>query len=372
MTSADPPAGERPPPGQPPESPPGTAGSPPAGYGARPTGYGPRPAGSGARPAAHEDSPPPAGQANGGGLASAAVPPEPPRWPDGAVAAACLTFDMDAEAAVLTADISAISRMSPMSHQSYGPLVGVPRILGLLARHGIKATFFVPGYSAHRYPQVVRDIAEAGHEIAHHSYFHENTVGMDPKTEGDMLDLGLRALRDVAGVRPEGYRAPMWEMNYHTPALLAERGFSYDSSLMDSDHPYVLATGPEPGAGTLVEVPVSWGLDDWEQYAFLPGLIGSGVIESPGKAVEMWILELEALYHLGGAFVLCCHPFLTGRPSRAAALERLIERMLALPGLWITTVGDVARHTASLGMPARQVPQPVLPADAYWVARPPS
>src|SRR5579859_4532821 len=302
-------------------------------------------------------------------LASSTRPAGPIPWPGGHAAAACLTFDMDAEAAILTADISSISRMSPMSHQSYGPLVGVPRILALLARHDVRATFFVPGYSAHRYPGVVRAIAEAGHEIAHHSYFHEDTTGMDAKTEGDMLDLGLRALRDVAGVRPEGYRAPMWEMNYHTPRLLAERGFLYDSSLMDSDHPYPLAVD---GGQVLAEVPVSWGLDDWEQFAFLPGLIGSGVIESPLKALEMWTLELQALHRLGAAFVLCCHPFLSGRPSRAEALERLIERMKALDGLWITTVGEVARHTASLNLAARTVPQPVIPADAYWVARPPT
>ncbi|HEY6278274.1 MAG TPA: polysaccharide deacetylase [Streptosporangiaceae bacterium] len=313
-----------------------------------------------------------------GRLASASVPPEPITWPPGVTAAACLTFDMDAEAAVLTADISSISRMTPMSHQSYGPLVGVPRILALLQRHGITATFFIPGYSAHRYPEVVRTVAEAGHEIAHHSYFHENTIGMDEKTEADMLDLGLQALHDVAGVRPVGYRAPMWEMNFHTPKLLAERGFRYDSSLMDADYPYVLAVDEEHGArpaapgaaGTLVEIPVSWGLDDWEQYAFLPGLIGSGVIESPAKALEMWTLELEAMHRLGAAFVLCCHPFLSGRPSRAEALERLIERMKSLEGLWITTVGQVAEHTESLNLPARTSPRPVLPADAYWVARP--
>ena len=306
----------------------------------------------------------------GTGLASSTVPPGPISWPPGVTAAACLTFDMDAEAAVLTADISSISRMSPMSHQSYGPLVGVPRILALLKRHGLTATFFIPGYSAHRYPDVVRAVAEAGHEIAHHSYFHENTIGMDEKTEAAMIDLGLRALHDVAGVRPQGYRAPMWEMNYHTPRLLAERGFRWDSSLMDSDHPYALAVDGLPDA--LVEVPVSWGLDDWEQYAFLPGLIGSGVIESPAKALEMWTLELDAMHRLGAAFVLCCHPFLSGRPSRAEALERLIERMKALDGLWITTVGEVARHTASLNLAPRTCPQPVIPADAYWVARPPT
>ena len=305
---------------------------------------------------------------------SSAVPPAPIAWPAGVKAAACLTFDVDAEAAVLTADISSIDRMTPMSHQSYGPLVGVPRILATLERHGIKATFFVPGYSAHRYPATVRAIAEAGHEIAHHSYFHENTIGMDAKTEAAMLDLGLAALKDVAGVRPAGYRAPMWELNYHTPALLAERGFQYDSSLMDSDYPYALAVGGNQASGNqaggnqvLAEVPVSWGLDDWEQYAFLPGLIGSGVIESPVKALEMWTLELEALYRLGGVFVLCCHPFLSGRPSRAQALSQLIERMKAMPGLWIATVGEVAAHTMSLGLTPRTCPRPRHPEDAYWV-----
>jgi peptidoglycan/xylan/chitin deacetylase (PgdA/CDA1 family) len=301
-------------------------------------------------------------------LVSAATPAGPVAWPQGYTAAACLTFDMDAEAAVLTADINAVSRLSPMSHQAYGPLAGVPRILDLLARHGVSATFFVPGYSAHRYPAVVQAIAEAGHEIAHHSYFHENTIGMDARTEADMIDLGLEALWDVAGVRPAGYRAPMWEMNYHTPRLLAERGFRYDSSLMDSDHPYQLAVGDADAS--LIEVPAWWGLDDWEQYAFLPDLIGSGVIESPAKALEMWTLELEAMHAIGAAFVLTCHPFLSGRPARARALELLIDRMAALPGLWITTVGEVARHVAGLNLTARPCPQPVLPEPAYWVARP--
>ena len=312
----------------------------------------------------------PADPASWAALTSGSVAATPIAWPPGVTAAACLTFDMDAEVPMLTADISAIGRMTPMSHQSYGPLVGVPRILALLDRHAIKATFFVPGYSAHRYPGAVRAIAEAGHEIAHHSYFHEDTTGMDAATEADMLDLGLKALNDVAGVRPAGYRAPMWELNYHTPALLAERGFRYDSSLMDADYPYLLATTAAPGAASLVELPVSWELDDWEQYAYVPGLTGSGLIESPAKALEMWTLELEAMHRLGAAFILCCHPFLTGRPARIEALERLIERMKTLPGMWIATTGELAAHTESLRLTPRIVPQPVLPGDAYWIARP--
>jgi hypothetical protein len=120
-----------------------------------------------------------------------------------------------------------------------------------------------------------------------------------------------------------------------------------------------------------VEVPVSWGLDDWEQYAFLPDLIGTGVIESPAKALELWSLELEALYRVGAVFTLTCHPFLSGRPSRIGALNQLIEKMKALPGLWITTVHEIATYVRSLNGPARTCPQPIIPEEAYWIARPP-
>jgi peptidoglycan-N-acetylglucosamine deacetylase len=144
-------------------------------------------------------------------LASSAVPPAPIEWPAGMTAAACLTFDVDAEAAVLTADISSMDRMSPMSHQSYGPLVGVPRILALLARYDLRATFFVPGYSAHRYPAVVRAIAEAGHEIAHHSYFHENTIGTDARDPAKSFIGSEAALASAGGrVRGGGWRQRCW------------------------------------------------------------------------------------------------------------------------------------------------------------------
>jgi hypothetical protein len=162
----------------------------------------------------------------------------------------------------------------------------------------------------------------------------------------------------------------MWEMTYNTPRLLADRGFLYDSSLMDADYPYRLAVPAAGEKSTLIEVPAWWGLDDWEQYAFLPDLIGSGVIESPAKALEMWSLELEATYRIGAAFVLTAHPFLSGRPARAYALEQLIERMAGLPGLWVTTMGEVAGHVAGLGLTPRSCEQPVLPDAAYWVARP--
>jgi peptidoglycan-N-acetylglucosamine deacetylase len=265
-------------------------------------------------------------------------------WPEGQRAAAAFSFDVDAESCVLAHDPASVNRMSLMTHQAYGPRVGVPRLLRLLARRGVTATFFVPGFTADTYPDLVRRIAGDGHEIAHHGYLHEPMQGISPQAEASYIDRGLEAL-DRVGVTPVGYRAPWWELNWHSADLLVERGFLYDSSLLDGDQPYRF-TG-ESGRGSLVEIPVDWTLDDWEQYAFYPGWTGSGVIESPAKVHEMWLLEAEAHLAEGGCFVLTNHPFISGRPSKAVALERLIEEVQAMDGMWVTSLAEIAHHALS-------------------------
>ncbi|KWX66691.1 polysaccharide deacetylase [Mycobacterium sp. NAZ190054] len=281
-------------------------------------------------------------------------------WPEGRTAAAAFTFDVDAESAILWGNESVGARMSVMSHQAYGPLTGIPRILNLLDQHQIRSTFFVPGHTADRYPQAVRSIVAAGHEIAHHGYLHEQPTALTLEQEIDALDRGLAALADVAGVRPLGYRAPMWDLSWRTPALLAERDFLYDSSLMDADHPYELAI--IPGADrSLVEIPIQWALDDWEQYCFLPDISGSGLIESPRKARELWQLEFDALRRVGGCWVLTNHPFLTGRPSRAAELGELMRYVLDHDDVWVASLGEVAEHVRSLGLSPRSITPPDVP-----------
>lgn len=277
------------------------------------------------------------------------------RWPAGVRAAACFTFDVDAEAGMLADYPETATQLDVMSHQEYGPRTAVPRLLRLLDRLAIRATFFVPGYTAERWPAVVRSIRDAGHEIGHHGFMHEGSraggVEADEATEEARLVRGLEALDAVLGVRPLGYRAPNWEMTYRLPALLARHGFIYDAGLMDSDWPYRLAVSALPDAATLIELPGHWALDDWGRYNYLPGLAGSGVIESPAAVVAMWRLELEALVDEGGLFMLTNHPFVSGRASRAAALGTLIERAKAIDGLWIATAGEIATWTATLDLP---------------------
>jgi peptidoglycan/xylan/chitin deacetylase (PgdA/CDA1 family) len=250
-----------------------------------------------------------------------------------------------------------------MTHQAYGPRTGGPRILRLLERAGIRATFFIPGYSAERWPDTVRSIRDAGHEIAHHGYLHEGSRDATPEVEERRLLRGLEALDAVAGVRPTGYRAPNWELSHAMPAILARHGFLYDSGLMDSDWPYRMAVGPGQDGPTIVELPAHWALDDWEAYNYLPGITGSGVIASPSAVLERWTLELEALVDEGGLFMLTNHPFVSGRASRAVALATLVAQAKATDGLWIATCAEIAAWTASLDLPP-VVHQPlVLPGD---------
>jgi peptidoglycan-N-acetylglucosamine deacetylase len=250
---------------------------------------------------------------------------------------ACLTFDVDAEAPILAESGRYARNLGVMSHQAYGPLVGVPRILELLREYSLPATFFVPGWTADRYPQTVEAILAAGHEVGHHSYAHFSPFAQTEAEERADFERALASLRAV-GAEPVGFRCPSWEPGWRTPALVAEHGLQYDSSLMDSDKPYVLETG----AGEIVELPVHWALDDWEQYAYIPDPPFRSAIESPQKVLDLWLSELDAMRRHDCLFVLTCHPFLSGRPHRVEVLRTLIEHAVAAGDVEFKACHEVA------------------------------
>jgi peptidoglycan-N-acetylglucosamine deacetylase len=126
-------------------------------------------------------------------------------WRRGAAAAAELSFDVDAEAPILAEGDHYAEDLSSMSHQAYGPRVGVPRILELLAAREIEATFFLPGVTAERWPGTVEEILQSGHEVALHGYSHRVLPGMSEQRRD--LEMGLETLYNL-GVEPRGYRAP--------------------------------------------------------------------------------------------------------------------------------------------------------------------
>ncbi len=258
-------------------------------------------------------------------------------WLGGKAAVFVLSFDVDAESPILAHGLRHAENAMAMTHQAYGPLVGVPRLLRLLEEYSLAATFFVPGLTVDRYPETVERIAAAGHEIGHHSYNHVSPVNLSEAEEREDFERALAALERV-GVRPRGYRAAMWEATWRTPRLVAEYGLAYDSTLMDDDRPYLLETE----AGTIAELPPHWSLDDWEQYAFLPDPAIGSVIEAPGKVFDLWAHELDAMRRHHCLLMLTNHPFLSGRPGRVETLRRLIEHALERGDVDVVTAGEVA------------------------------
>lgn len=282
-------------------------------------------------------------------------------WRGDAAAVATLTFDVDAETPVLAAGRRYADQPMVMSHQSYGPDVGVPRILDLLDELSVPATFFVPGWVAENRPGLAAGIVGRGHEVAHHSYSHRAPSSLTAAEERVDFERALGVFAQQ-GIEIAGHRAAMWGASARTPGLVREFGLVYDSSLMHDDRPYRVAT---PG-GTIVELPVHWSLDDWEQYAFLPAPDIGSVIESPVKVAELWRAELNGMRHYHSLFNLCVHPFLSGRPGRALALRGFLEYALGCGDVTFARCRDVAGDVEQdASLPTREVLAPRVDQDVY-------
>ncbi|OAN33022.1 polysaccharide deacetylase [Mycolicibacterium iranicum] len=282
-------------------------------------------------------------------------------WHGGAAAVATLTFDVDAETPILAQGRHFADHLMTMSHQSYGPDVGVPRILDMLDELQVQATFFVPGWVAEHRVGLAASIVERGHEVAHHSYSHRSPVTMGPGEERADFERALTVFAKQ-GVEICGHRAALWGASRQTPSLVAEYGLTYDSSLMGDDRPYRINTESTP----IVELPVHWALDDWEQYAYLPDPHIGSVIESPLKVAEMWWAELNGMRRYQCLFNLCVHPFLSGRPSRIVALRGLIEDALELGDVHFARCRDVAvAVNADDTIGPRTLTPPHITSDVY-------
>ncbi|MCM3653821.1 polysaccharide deacetylase family protein [Metabacillus litoralis] len=275
------------------------------------------------------------------------------KWPNEKKMAVLLTFDVDAETAHV-ADPHNINRPSVLSMGTYGRRVGLNRILEVLRKYDIKSTFFVPGATAELDPTVLERIMKHDHAIGHHGYLHKRSDILTVEEEEAELVKGIDVLKKYTGKSPIGYRAPLWEMHARTPALLKKYGFVYDSSLQADDIPYVI----EGGDGTLLEIPGTWLLDDWEQFAFSGDWSMPFQIEEPDKVFRLWKAEFDALYEEGRCFNLTMHPQLIGRASRIALLDKLIAYMKTKQGVWFTTGDELARHWQKNELEFDYIPNP--------------
>jgi len=268
-------------------------------------------------------------------------------------ATVCLTFDFDA--ICIWIGPRGATSPSAISRGEFAT-VGVERILKVLSQRNIQATFFIPGHTVETYPESVHAILANGHEIGHHGYLHENPISLpDRETEREIIERGLEVMQRVADVAPTGYRSPAWDNSPHTIELLLEFGFRYESSLMAHDfRPYWCRVGDVPETDgpyifgkpvDLVEMPVSWVLDDFPHFEF----VRSGGALFPGlsagsKVEEIWKEEFTFMHREepGGVFNLTMHPEIIGRGHRILMLERLIDHIANQDDVVFTTLGAAA------------------------------
>lgn len=263
------------------------------------------------------------------------------QWPNGAKSVVAISFDSDHETPSLRD-----GNLSPaaLSQGEFGARVGVPRVLELLERHAIPATFFVPAVCALLRPDEVPRYIERGHEVGVHGWIHERNSLLARADELDLLTRALEVLTAQAGVRPTGIRTPSWDFSPDTLGVLRELGFSYDSSLMADDEPYELLEHGNPTG--IVEIPVEWIRDD-VPYFGMDRATALRPYTPPVAVGEIWRAEFDASYNAGGVFQLTMHPHVIGHRSRIAMLDALLTHIRSHSDVWITTHGDLARFTSN-------------------------
>jgi peptidoglycan/xylan/chitin deacetylase (PgdA/CDA1 family) len=272
----------------------------------------------------------------------------------------CLTFDFDAVSGWISRGLTS---PTPMSRGEFG-LVGARRILALLAKYDIRSTWFVPGHTIESFPDRCEEVVAAGHEIAHHGWTHVPPANMTKEEEEVGLTRGVKAIKKLCGRAPRGYRSPSWDLSPHTVDLLVKHGFRYDSSMMGDDYePYWARRGDvvelhEPlvlGKPTkLVEMPISWSLDDYPHFEFLrtPSYVLQGLMNARG-VLQNWsdeFLYMTRVVQDWGVLTYTFHPFVIGRGHRMLILEKLITRLLEMNaaflamedavGEWLTRSGE--------------------------------
>jgi len=260
----------------------------------------------------------------------------PARWKDGARCAVALSFDSDHETNELREGGKSIGRMS---WGQYGNRVGVPRLLELLKRHDVKASFYVPAVAALLHPDEQRRVIAEGHEIGIHGWIHELNSVLPYEAERDLMFRSTDTLETITGVRPVGLRTPSWDFSPNTLRIETELGLLYDSSLMADEDCYELVMDGTPTG--IVEVPVEWIRDD-AVYFMMHRFQSLRPYTAPKDVLDIFLREFEAAYEAGGLFQLTMHPHIITPRSRIWILEEVIRHAKAKGDVWFATHAEVA------------------------------
>lgn len=257
----------------------------------------------------------------------------------------CLTFDFDAMSGFIA---RGMTTPTPISRGEFG-VVASGRILEMLKRHDIPSTWFIPGHTLETYPEACQRVFAAGHEIGHHGWTHVPPASLAREQEEAGLVRANEAIRKLTGRHARGYRSPSWDLSPHTIELLLKHGFLYESSMMGHDYlPYRARLGDvieleQPavlGRETgLVEMPISWTLDDYPHFEFVrTNTTILGGLKPASGVLENWYDDFDYMTRImdWGIITYTCHPFVIGRGHRMLMLERLIDKLKARGAVFLT------------------------------------
>lgn len=249
----------------------------------------------------------------------------------------CLTFDFDGISGFIARGQTSVSWIS---RGEFGPRVAAPRLIDLLGKYGIRSSWYVPGHTIETFPDAVKAVADAGHEIAHHGWTHRPPSSLTREKEEAELVRGNEAIKRISGEYARGYRSPSWDLSPHSVELMLKHGFVYDTSMMGNDYtPYYARQGDaielakpavfgKPCA--LVEMPIHWSTDDSPHFEFVrtETNIRHG-LQKAGNVLDNWVNDFLYMRQAveWGVLTYTCHPFIIGRGHRIMMLERLIRRI---------------------------------------------
>ena len=258
----------------------------------------------------------------------------PKSWPNRAKVAVCLSFDTDSEAPLLR---DGTTSPTTLSASDFGAQAGVPRILRMLDKYQVPATFFMTAVDAMLHPEMLAAIQKSGrHEVGVHGWIHEFPPRLAAGEEERLLDQAIEYLTKATGKKPLGYRAPSWAFSDVTLDLIQKKGFLYDSSLQALDEPYEIVSRGKPTG--LVELAIDWTLTE------TPYLGQNGRMPSPTLLYQLYKEEFDGAYAEGTLFVLTLHPYLSGHRAPMQHLDEFVGYMKSKPGVWFATGAQIAKY----------------------------
>lgn len=262
-------------------------------------------------------------------------------WPDGKLV--CATFTVALEAFTKGGHFKKKSdlavNLASVSHANYGGNVGIWRIMEICERAGVRATIDTNGLAVQRWPDAVKALHEAGHEIAGHGTTNDIVMtDLTPEEQRREIRECNRIVKEVTGAQPVGWVGPGGHHTPETIGILAEEGYTWCGDQCDDDLPYVVKAAGRP----ITIIPKHWYFNDWRAWG---GGQSNGEIAFQGFKAAFEFVREEALRGRPGRIDALVHAELGGRPYMAFAFEKMIRHLKEFEKLvWFAHRRDIAAY----------------------------